>query len=373
MDKPVVQQRVDMTREELSAWVDSAWESVCQLPYDEPDHEIDHFVDHRLTSIRYAAITQLLAKILNPNRDILRLTSDGTTEDTAPRTIASTVVVPWSQANDNVLGGSADPYVNNPLRRASLSSDDSTIRSSDRAEWARLAGYLGQWDLAHSFSIGDQVSRVLRSIARRRDRQRIVFPVPDRASSRQLATVIEGFLSEPSGGLRPLIVVTALMGAIGKAFSLFDRVESQGLNEADTARNRPGDVMCYGRGTGDQSGEVELRLVIEVKDTTISLQQIEHSLTKVSTSHETTHDLLFASPGIVEVDASAISGRLDRAWSQGLDIKRVDVLTLIRATTLFFSNAERIGLLKEIGEELNRRSEHVHRDTWRQLLEQTFP
>ena len=361
-----------MNRDELSDWLDSAWETVCQSAYDEPDPEVDHFVNHRLTSIRYAVITQLLAKIVNPVRDILRLTSEGTSEDTAPRTLASAVVVPWSQTNDNVLGGSADPYVNNPLRRDSLLSDESTIRTSDRAEWARLAEYLDHWNQTDRADIESQVFRVLRCIARRRDRQKIIYPVPDRVSSRLLANVVEVFLAEPSGGLRPLIVVTALMKTLGSTFSLFTRVESQGLNEADTARNRPGDVMCYGPATEDENSgsDEELRLVVEVKDTTITLQQTEHSLSKVNASRETTHDLLFASPGIAEVDASAIGGRLDRAWRQGLDVKRVDVLTLVRATTVLLRNAERIEFLREIGEELNQRSEHVHRDAWRRLLEE---
>ena len=360
-----------MTTDELSNWLDSAWETICQSEYSEPDPEVDLFVDHRLTSVRYAVITQLLAKTANPIRDILRLTSEGTAEDTAPRTIASAVVVPWSQANDNVLGSSADPYVNNPLRRDSLLSDESTIRSSDRADWARLAEYLDQWNQAARPDIENQVLRLLKCIARRRDRQKITYPVPDRISSRLVAKAVEEFLSEPSGGLRPLVVVTALMKTLGSTFSLFTRVESQGLNVADTARNRPGDVMCYGSATGhDISGlDEELRLVVEVKDTTITLQQIEHSLAKVYASGEVTHDLLFASPGIAEVDASAINGRLDSVWRQGMDVNRVDVPTLVRATTALLRNSERIMLLHEIGEELNLRSEHVHRDAWRRLLE----
>ena len=361
-----------MNRDELSDWLDFAWDAVCQSAYDEPDPEVDHFVNHRLTSIRYAVITQLVAKIVNPVRDILRLTSEGTSEDTAPRTLASAVVFPWSQTNDNVLGGSPDPYVSNPLRRDSLLSDESTIRTSDWAEWARLAEYLDHWNQANRADIESQVFRVLRCIARRRDRQRIVYPVPDRVSSRLLANSVEVFLVEPSGGLRPLIVVTALMKTLGSTFSLFTRVESQGLNEADTARNRPGDIMCYGSVTDEENGESdeELRLVIEVKDTTITLQQIEHSLAKVNASRETIHDLLFAAPGIAEVDASVISGRLDRAWRQGLDVKRVDVQTLVRTSTLLLGNAERIKFLREIGEELNQRGEHLHRNAWRRVLEE---
>lgn len=377
-----------MTKDELATWLETAWSAVEQVDYkdtdwletagravgqddyEDTDSEVDSFVNHRLTSIRYAVITQLLAKVANPQRDIIRLTSEGTPEDTAPRTIASAVVVPWNQMNDNVLGGSADPYVNNPLRRDSLLSDDSAIRSSDRSEWRRLADYLNRWSHVGVSAIEEQVLRVLKSIARRRARQEIVYPVPDRVSSVQTASIIHNFLSDPSGGLRPLIVTTALMKAIGSIFSLFTRVESQGLNEADIARNRPGDVMCYGPSSNesDEKSIEELRLVLEVKDMAITLQHIDHAVTKINVSNETVYDLLFAAPGVVAIDESTINERLIGVWRQGLDINRIDVLTLVRATTALFNNSERLQFLREIGEELDQRSEHTHRDTWRQLL-----
>ena len=42
-----------------------------------------------------------------------------------------------------------------------------------------------------------------------------------------------------------MVVAAALMQVLGEGFSLFSRVESQGVNEADAATGVPGDVMCY--------------------------------------------------------------------------------------------------------------------------------
>ena len=74
--------------------------------------------------------------------------------------------------------------------------------------------------------------------------------MPLRLALDQLANLLDSFLNQPSNGLRPLVVTTALMGTLGKAFGLFLRVESQGLNEPDAATGMPADVMCYGPAGG---------------------------------------------------------------------------------------------------------------------------
>ena len=356
-----------MTTDQLADWLRAKWNEVLQSSYEEQDSEVDRFVDHRVTSIRYAVITQMLARIANPARDIVRLTSELTPEDTAPRTIASRVVAPFSRENDNVLGSSPDPYVNNPLRRESLRSDDSAIRSSDRLEWRSLANFLEGFSRADQEMLNQQIMRVLRSIARRRDRQKITYPIPERVSSVEIARAMHEFLSTPSGGLRPLIVTAALMRTVGSAFSVFSRVESQGLNEADSARNRPGDVMCFA--PTDSGGEEQIRLVLEVKDMAITLQHVDHAIQKIRSSGANISDLLFAAPGISEVDASAIYERFDAVWRTGLDIDRIDILTLVRAITAVFANVERVRFLAEIGNELDERAEHAHRDAWRSVLQ----
>ena len=356
-----------MTTHELAEWLRTAWQEVLQSAYKEPDPEVDRFVDHRVTSIRYAVITQMLARIANPARDIVRLTSELTPEDTAPRTIASRVTAPFSRENDNVLGSSPDPYVNNPLRRESLRSDDSAIRSSDRPEWQLLANFLEGFENADQETFKQQILRVLRSIARRRDRQKITYPIPESVSSVEIARAMHEFLSTPSGGLRPLIVTAALMRTVGSAFSVFSRVESQGLNEADSARNRPGDVMCFA--PTDNGGEEQIRLVLEVKDMAITLQHVDHAIEKIRSSGANISDLLFTAPGISEVDASAIYERFNAVWRTGLDIDRIDILTLVRAITAVFANEERVRFLAEIGNELDERAEHAHRDAWRSVLQ----
>ena len=62
------------------------------------------------------------------------------------------------------------------------------------------------------------------------------------------------------------------MQVIGKATTLFDRVESQGLNEADSQSDAAGDITCY------KDGKVVL--VVEVKDRAITLTDCSDTVTK---------------------------------------------------------------------------------------------
>ncbi len=85
--------------------------------------------------------------------------------------------------------------------------------------------------------------------------------------------VLGAFLAEASGGLRALVVTVATMTVLGNAFSLFENVLSQGLNEADSLSGAPGDVMCI-----DSNGNIVL--AIEVKDRALTLSDVRSSTQK---------------------------------------------------------------------------------------------
>ena len=79
-------------------------------------------VNSNTKTYRYVLPTQLLAKIADPALDCrsLQAGADRTGSFDA-RTIAHQVIVPFDQANDRVLGGSPEPYVNNPVRVSEVS------------------------------------------------------------------------------------------------------------------------------------------------------------------------------------------------------------------------------------------------------------
>ena len=76
-------------------------------------------------SYHYVLPTQLLSKTVEHSLDCRSLqVSYGKPGAFDARSIAHKVIVPFDKKNHNVLGGSAEPYVNNPLRCPSVTLDN---------------------------------------------------------------------------------------------------------------------------------------------------------------------------------------------------------------------------------------------------------
>ena len=102
---------------------------------------IDELVNCDVVSIRYALLTQLLGKMVDPQRDAMSIQrGDAATAEAAgrwdARSFCQANVVPWVAEAGQVLGTSPDPYVNNPLRRPWLDAGYEPRR--DRRLWERL-------------------------------------------------------------------------------------------------------------------------------------------------------------------------------------------------------------------------------------------
>lgn len=68
-------------------------------------------------SYHYVLPTQLLSKVVEHSRDCRSLQASYDKPGAFDaRSIAHKVIIPFDKKNHNVLGGSSEPYVNNPLR-----------------------------------------------------------------------------------------------------------------------------------------------------------------------------------------------------------------------------------------------------------------
>ncbi len=341
-----------MNEDALIHWLDSQWEQALAQYTSEPDCEIDRFVDSQVVSIRYAFLTQLLGKHADSARDLLCLQRGerGSQVELSgrwdPRGFCTRVVVPWVQRHQGVLGTSADPYVSKPLRRPRLDGGIGSLKN--RREWEALVDFLSALQSKSDEAVvEDAVLRCLRSIVRRLRSQHIVYPVPMRIGLDHLCDMLNRYLEVSSGGLRPLVVTTALMRIIGQAFSLFPRVESQGVNESDAATGMPGDIMCYG-----QDGL--LALAVEVKGNRLTLVELEATMAKARTGR--VENILFATPGFAAVDREAIEARVTEEFAQGSNIYQTSIQSLARSSFMLLSEDWRVRLLQEICDELDARS-----------------
>jgi len=352
-----------MTDDELVEWLNRHWDEA-QEDAGQADPEVDRFVDSETLSIRYAVVTQLVGKLADPTRDLLCLQKQeiGGTEAGRwdPRSFCTRIIVPWVQENQNVLGTSPDPYVNNPLRRPRLDQGMSSLMR--REEWEALVELLENAQNSDDSKATEQLlMRCLRSIARRLRRQTFEYPVPLRISLEQLADLLVSFLAESSGGLRPQSVATAVFRVLGDALGLFHQVTGQGLNEADAATGMPGDIVCL-------DGDDPPVLVVEVKDRTIGLTDLRSAITKARNSK--LQNVLFAAPGVTSSEVQEVRSTIADEWSKGTNVYHATLDSLVRTVFILLDEAWRITLLAEVGRELDGRGAPLKvRESWRNLLE----
>ncbi len=276
---------------------------------------------------------------------------------------AKDVIVPWEIENNHFLGGSGDPYVSKPLRRTR--SDDRQTRVRDKGDWQKLENFLHPLDAADSIELNGASRRVSASFARKLADESFGYSIPGRIDQFRLECTVSEFLRESSGGSRPLAVAAALFKTIGKGFSLFGEIRSQGVNEADAAKGVPGDIMCY-----NESGNI--CLAVEVKSTELTLTHVEETTKKAKRSNEGISNLIFAAPSVREKDVDEIEDRICRRWTENLNLYVVSIFNLVATTLVLLDESWRIVFLREIGNQLDDLRDQAARRRWDDLLKEFY-
>src|SRR3990172_458317 len=102
------------------------------------EEKIRECLTSNIKSYRYVLPTQLLSKSVNHDLDCRSLqVADNSKGSFDARTIAHDVVVPFESDNHDVLGGSKEPYVNNPLRFPAVSTKYRD-RQRNKNDWDKL-------------------------------------------------------------------------------------------------------------------------------------------------------------------------------------------------------------------------------------------
>ena len=326
------------------------------------EDDISRLINCDVVSIRYALLTQLLGKLIDPRRDALNIQrGDANTAHAAgrwdARSFCQANVVPWVAEAGQVLGTSPDPYVNNPLRRNRL--DEYPAAVQHRQLWDGLVAVLSQvQERADPAYTETRVRQCLAALARKYNELAVQFDVPQRVSLTDTARLVADYLAEPSGGERPQIIVAALMRTLGGRFGIFDRVERQAINEADAAGSRPGDVICY---LNDRQ-----IFAVEVKDRAITLQDLDTAIGKARRSDVT--EVLFASAAPPAGDP-VIAARAQREFGLGINIYQLEIADLLRVVLTIAGETSRAEFLATVSRELNDRvTQPAHKLAWQDLL-----
>lgn len=360
-----------MLTEKAKGILDQEWSEVQRLSTE--DRSLDPALDSPLLELirssvnsktktyRYVLLTQVLAKCADASLDCRCLqTSRGGRGAFDARTIAHSVVVPFDQANENVLGGSPEPYVNNPLRVPEVSQKYRAAQK-DREGWDGLCEVLSRVEKNQSSQFSTSVLRhILTEILRRLSTVKVVYPTPRRVSLRKALEVIQTFAAVSSGGDRLLALTSSLFVIIGTRFGLYSEVRRAKITAADQASGMLADLECL-----SPSGEVVM--VVEVKDRQITVSQIRAKMRTIR--QRQVAEIFFIAQGTSETEQTEVHGLVDKEFTSGNNIYITDFISLSRAALSLAGENGRRQFLEETSRQLEKhQSDIVHRRAWATLL-----
>lgn len=352
--------------------LDETWREICVLAtagrlkdflHDEQLREgVRRVIASTTKSYRYVLPTQLIAKLADPDLDCRCLqASRGGPGAFDARTVAHKVVVPFDQANDDVLGGSPEPYVNNPLRVPEL-SEKYRAAQKNQGDWDRLCAVLsaveGKGDVAFT---GRVLRQVLTEVYRRLTEVRVIYPAPKRISLHESLSLIEGFLGDLSGGDRLLALTSALFAVIGRRFRLYSEVKRASITSADAATGMLADLECVSKKT-------EVVLAVEVKDRQLTINQLKGKMRNIR-EKQVSEIFFVAQQGIAVEDKEEVHNLITREFVSGHNLYVTDIASLARVALALLGEYGRRDFLREVGTQLDAyHSDIRHRRAWAELL-----
>lgn len=311
----------------------------------------------------YVLPTQLLAKSVAPELDAhsLQVGYDAPGAFDA-RTVAHKVIVPFDQANHRVLGGSPEPYVNNPVRVPSV-TPGYRGQQKVKEDWDKLVAVL---DAVEETGSGDFTERVFKQVLFEiyglLADVTVVYPTPNRISVERTHYLIEQYLATGSGGDRMEAVCTALFQTIGERLSLFDQVRREKVYAPNAFSGMLADIECW---VGDR-----IVLLVEVKDRGLTLVHLDAKLDHAR-AKRIAEILFIAKSGKHPDDAAEIDARILSEFASGQNVYVVNFFEFALGILILLGEAGRVDFLDRVGKELDRvHSDISHRKAWAELLKQ---
>lgn len=258
-----------------------------------------------------------------------------------------------------MLGGSPEPYANNPLRIRAI-AEDARPAQRDRAGFDDLITVLN-FAQSNPNLLSALVYYLLSAIRDRLADATVIYPVPNRTSLNQALAVIDLFVADRTGGLRLQAVVVALFRTIAGRLQLFTEVRSNHINAADASTGNSADLECL-----DSNGNIVL--AIEVKDRNLRLRPVQDKLPAIR--EKGIRELLFLTQGgPLPAEKAQIDELVERQFTSGQNIYVEDWDRFLSACLILFGESGRREFLKQIGDELDlQRADITHRRKWADLL-----
>lgn len=233
----------------------------------------------------------------------------------------------------------------------------------DKQGWRDLISVLNEVENVQKpeFTLAS-LRQTLAEVYRRLGAVAVSYPLPKRVSFKQTQALIKEYLSTPSGGERPLTVMSALMQALGESFRVFAETRRGKITAADTPSGFIANIECL-----DENGNIVL--VVEVKDKELRFNHVSTKMPAMRAKH-VAEILYIAQHGVASGDKQKIADYTDSEFATGQNIYVFDnVMTFSSGILALLGENGRRRFLLCIGEHLDQYGAAIqHKTAWSELL-----
>ncbi|MDF0556663.1 restriction endonuclease, SacI family [Kamptonema sp. UHCC 0994] len=271
--KPTVDQKAaeQLLREAIAIAQDDSRE----IPAVEWDIEIRTIIQGTHLTFRYILMTGLLGKATNPSINALALQAGADVEGAYDaRTLCHQVVVPIERKLLNrALGGSNEPFANNPARLPTISLSNPVRRGKDQKLQSMLYKVLSE------IGASDQAFVCLCNAVRYAIKKQMArsgsLPQLSESADSHLKTIefIDAFVTRSIEGQVAAIVAGTVLSIYFDQFEGFEVIVHP-VNQSGSSSKEVADIDIKKNG--------KIFVVVEVKDKPFSEQDVDHAAFKVS-------------------------------------------------------------------------------------------
>lgn len=215
-------------------------------------------------SYREALLGCAVVKVIDPEIDIRSPYAQQGERAFSGRSLDEKVINPF--LTDRQIPCSRGPYLAS-FRRNIRFVEGTAAGLRDKEAYRAFLAYLEELEQADANEARDLLRYLLYCFVELREQSNIPLIKLQRISLNQYKELIDKLLSQPSGGLFPVLLVVALLKTVAEIYNLSWEVKWQGINVADRAQGAGGDVMIM---EGDQ-----IRIAFEVTERQIDKTRIQ--------------------------------------------------------------------------------------------------
>ncbi|MCD6241443.1 restriction endonuclease, SacI family [Candidatus Bathyarchaeota archaeon] len=371
-------QSVEIDFNKASKILDSLWEEVTKIPEEELDTynyvddkdlraKIKELVNSKTKSYRYAIITQLLAKKVNPNINCLSIQAQASIEGAFDaRSLCREVLVNFERRKlSDALGGSPDPYVNKPLRHARFSLEKETLRHiKDKRGWNILCQVLNYVEKKNDPKLTEKLLKQALLEARKRylkiPHKLAVKKPPFKIDIPKLKEILEKFLSKPSGGARCQSVIYALIKVFNERVKAFEEITTAKSTAANSFTGRLADIECR-----DKDGALKLAIAATEE---LTLGKLDEELSKAAKRNISR---IFVVAHKIRIKPDQAQSLIDEYITKhGMDIVMVSLINLVIFMTTLLNDELRLKFLNEVSQALQEMEYYDDLEDWKNVLEE---